>query len=896
MMTHNLPIPSTTFVGRQSEINDLSRLLSEFACRLLTLVGLGGIGKTRLALEVAQRVQTAFPDGVYFVSLQPLQSPDQIIQAVLNTLNLETDRDPHADLMAYLSERQILLVMDNFEHLLDGIDLVADILHSAVQVKVLATSRESLGLQEEWLRQVYGLDFPDDTAASLNGYHSAAQLFIERAQQLRVDLDFDTQYPHIAHICRLVEGLPLALELAAGWVKTLSCREIAEELQRNLDILAAREKDRPERHRSMQAVFDYSWCLMAADEQAVLRRFAVFRGGGDRDAAEQVTEATLYLLAGLVEKSLLRHDPDRGRYDMQELLRQYAQERLEESGDEDQVRDLHSHYYAALCHVRQDIAYSSEKAAFLHQVNAELDNVRVSWAWALEREDYEVIDLLVDTLAVYYSDYSRTIELGAMCQAANAKLSTCPGRRERAILGRVLARQGNWTAMQSRFDEAESLLRQSMAIAREQNNLEELYFAQRDLGFFLTICRGDYDTALPMLEACVAYYRGQGRQSRLGGALMCLARVCGKLGKAERQEALLSESYRLYQSMNYQKGMNDALMFLGFKATNEGRWTEAQRFLRELIESARIHEGGINHFNMVRAHTILMMGAVMQGDFALAEQHGQAVADIRGPHKVHHIDFKVTLHCNLSQSLMLDANGEAQEALHLAEKATASAEQRGDMHEVVDRGRLIHVWVLCSLGEFDIASCKLAEILADGPDEFYQVTGHLTFAIAIAARILTENGKYVLAAELLGLVFTHPNGPQGYLQRHPQIGQLCDNLESQLGAEAYAAAWEQGTRLEPERVARKLLQELTGDTDTLSTVANHALTDPLTDRELEVLALMVEGCTNREIAGQLYISVNTVKKHINHIFSKLDVTNRGQAIAQTRRLSVLPEAYPEIHP
>ena len=878
----------TAFVGRQSELDDLSRLLTETPCQLLTLVGLGGIGKTRLALEVAQRVQTSFQDGVYFVPLQPLQSPNQIIQAVLNALSLEADRDPRAHLLAYLSERQLLLVMDNFEHLLDGINLVVDILNSAAQVKILATSRESLRLQEEWLRAVHGLEYPDDTATLLNGHHSAVQLFVQRAQQLRVDLDFDAQYAHIVRICRLVDGMPLALELAAGWVKTLSCREIAEELQRNRDILAARSKDRPERHRSMQAVFDHSWSLLTEDEQAVLRRFAVFRGGCTREAAEQITGATLSSLVELVEKSLLRHDPDRGRYDMQELLRQYVHERLEESDEEDRVRDRHSHYYTALCHVRPEIAYGPEKAAFLNQVSAELDNVRVSWAWALEREDYEVIDQLVDTLTMYYNDHSRTIELGTMCQAAVARLATCHGKRERAILGRVLARQGKWTSMQSRIDEAEALLRQSIAIAREQNNLDELYDTQRALAWWiLAICRHEYATALPMLEECVAYFREQDNKRQLGWALMTLARVCGKMGQSERQETLLVESYRLYQSMNYQKGMNDALMFLGYKAMNEGRWAEAQQFLHELIERDKTYGAGVNRFNAVRAYAILMMVAVMQGDFALAEQHGQAVTDIRGPHKVHHIDFKVTLHCNLSQSLILDANGAAKEALRLADEATASAELRGDMPEVVDRGRLIHAWVRCSLGDFGAASCKLAEILADATAEFYRVTGHLTFAIAIAARILARSGKQTLAAELLGLVFTHPNSPQGYLQHHPQMVQLCDDLEHQLGVDAYDAAWEQGTRLEPERVARRLRQELTGDADVLSTGTNHALLDPLTDRELEVLARMVEGCTNREIAGQLYISVNTVKKHVNHIFSKLDVTNRGQAIAQTRRLSLL---------
>ena len=476
-----------------------------------------------------------------------------------------------------------------------------------------------------------------------------------------------------------------------------------------------------------------------------------------------------------------------------------------------------------------------------------------------------------------------------MCQAAAAKLSTCPGRRERVILGRVLARQGNWAAMQARIDEAESLLRQSIAIAREQNNLEELYRTQGSLAWFvLAICRGDYATALPMLEARVAYYREQNNGHQLGEALMNLARVCGKMGQAERQESLLVEGFRLYQSIDYQKGMNTALMYLGYKATNEGRWSEAQRFSRELIERAQIHESGVNHFDTVRAYTFLMMVAVMQGDFALAERYGQAVTDILGPHRVHHIDFKVTLHCSLSQCLMLDANGAGQEALHLADEATASAEQRGDMPEVVDRGRLIRAWVLCSLEQFDTAACKLAEILADATAEFYRVTGHLIFAIAIAARILAQRGNRMLAAELLGLVYTHPNGPEGYLQCHPQMTQLCADLKAQLGKEAYATAWEKGTRLEPEQTARDLLRELTGDMDIPPAGVNHSLPDPLTDRELEVLALIVEGYINREVADRLYISVNTVKKHVNHIFSKLDVSNRAQAIARTRQLSIFP--------
>ena len=279
MSQHSLPIQTNSFVGRHTEINELSALLTDSVCRLLTIVGLGGVGKTRLALEIACKVQDSFADGVYFVPLQPVQNPDQIIQVILIALNLETDHDPLGHLLSYLSERQILLVMDNFEHVISGVELLTNILQATTAVSILVTSRESLQIQEEWIRQIYGLDYPVNAINSPTDNCSAIQLFYERAQQLRTDLELNAQYPHIAKICQLVEGLPLALELAAGWVKTLSCREIADEIQRNRDILATRTKDMPERHQSMQAVFDHSWFLLTENEQAVLRRFAIFRGG-----------------------------------------------------------------------------------------------------------------------------------------------------------------------------------------------------------------------------------------------------------------------------------------------------------------------------------------------------------------------------------------------------------------------------------------------------------------------------------------------------------------------------------------------------------------------------------------------------------------------------------------
>lgn len=891
MSQSTVPTHSTTFIGRQTDLNEISTLLAESSCRLLTVVGLGGAGKTRLALEVARWLQDSFTDGVYFIPLQPLQNPDQIIQATLIALNLEIDRDPHAHLLSYLSERQLLLVMDNFEHLMGGIDLLTDILTHSTKVKIIVTSRESLQLQGEWIRQVYGLDYPDNIASLSNGHYSAVQLFNERAQRLRSDLDIDTQHPYIVKICRLVEGLPLALELAAGWIKTLSCKEIAEEIQRNRDILAARAKDMPERHRSMQAVFDHSWFLLNEDDQAVLRRFAIFRGGCTREAAEQITGASLSILAGLVEKSLLRHDANSGRYDMQELLRQYVHEHLEAAGEEMRIRNLHSQYYAMWCHTHFNSVSNSEQAEFLKRVNAELDNIRISWAWALERENYDVIDRLIDTLMMYFHKYSRTVEIGDLFQTAATQLVNSTTDREQSILGRLLGRLADWTAMQSRNDDAELLFQQSMQIAREQNNLKELHRSQRFYAWFiLGICRAEYSRALPLIEESVAFYRDQENKNNLAWSLLNLARVYGKMGQAEQQQKLLLEAYRIYKDDNDPSGMSVTLMYLGYKAANEGRWTESQRFLQELIELDQSYDSGDNKFNTIRAYFMLMMVAVMQGDFEQAQQHEQSVLRIQGPHNYHHIDFKVTLHCNISRSLMLDVDGTTLEALHLTEEAIADAKQRGDMPEVVQRGQIARAWHLCGLGEFDDATGEITDMLPPS-DEFCRLTGHLTFVIAIAARILAHNGKHTLATKLLGLVYSHPNSPQGYLQCHPQMQQLQDKLKVQLGAETYEMAWASGTKLEPEHVARELLRELTTYNDDSLMNVRLAMVEPLTARELEVLALIIDGFTNREIARQLHISVNTVKKHINHIFGKLDVKNRPQAIAKTHQLNILPQLH-----
>ena len=325
----NLPAPRTSFVGRASELDEIDRLLEDPDCRLLTLVGPGGAGKTRLALEAAARRIERYPHGVHFVPLVSVASPEFLAPAVAESIQFAVDGahsgfSAQEQLLDYLGERSTLLVLDNFEHLVEGADLLGEIIERAPKVELLTTSRERLNVQSEWVLDVHGLGLAENG----NGGSGALRLFVERATQVEPGFSLDDdERVEARRICRLVEGLPLGIELAASWVSVLSCAEIADEIEQNIDFLATSMRDVPERHRSLRAAFDQSWRLLSGEQQDVLARLSVLRGDYGREAAAAVADADLRLLSDLVSKSLVRRS-DFGRYELHELLRQYSAEKL----------------------------------------------------------------------------------------------------------------------------------------------------------------------------------------------------------------------------------------------------------------------------------------------------------------------------------------------------------------------------------------------------------------------------------------------------------------------------------------------------------------------------------------------------------------------------------------
>src|SRR5918912_3333037 len=346
----NLPVPRTSFVGRAAELEAIDRLLEDPRCRLLTLVGPGGAGKTRLALEAAARRVDRYPHGVHFVPLASVASPEFLAPALAESIQFAVDGahsgfSAQDQLLDYLSERSTLLVLDNFEHLVEGAGFLSEVIERAPQVELLTTSRERLNVQSEWVFDVDGLGLAENG----NGTASAVRLFVERAEQVVPGFALDDAgYSQVLRICRLVDGMPLGIELAASWASVLSCAEIADEIEGSIDFLATSMRDVPERHRSLRAAIDQSWRLLTDEQRSAFSRLSVFRGSFDRSAAVAVTGADLRLLSELAAKSLLRR-PDFGRFELHELLRQYAAEQLRLSPDEEaDARERHARHYATM--------------------------------------------------------------------------------------------------------------------------------------------------------------------------------------------------------------------------------------------------------------------------------------------------------------------------------------------------------------------------------------------------------------------------------------------------------------------------------------------------------------------------------------------------------------------
>ncbi len=466
---HNLPTRSTSFVGRDPELLEIAKLLSNSECRLLTVHGPGGVGKSRLALQVAreQLQEGAFKDGVFFVALDALTNPELIPGSIAEALgiDLQGKEDPLTRVMEYLAGKSLLLILDNFEQLVESATTPANLLAGSPNLKILITSRERLNVEEEWVLTLEGLPLPGEPVRVEDSHHyEAVQLFLERAKRARLDF-FLTQetLPHVVEICRLVGGSPLGIELAAVWIKVMSALEIREEIARNLAFLETTTRNIPKRHRSIEAAFEYSWQLLSTREQEVFRKLSVFTGGFRKEAASSVVGATLSVLVSLVDKSLLSASPT-GRYERHPLLYQFAREKLaEHPGEHTEFQERHARYYLELIQERyQDLGTPRHKET-LAVFEEELSNIRTAWRWLVEGVRSSEIRQYATAFSELYQNHTQEAA-EVFAETAAVLDETIP--EQQAALGYVLIERSEYLYFLTRFDEAIELAQRGLGLLR----------------------------------------------------------------------------------------------------------------------------------------------------------------------------------------------------------------------------------------------------------------------------------------------------------------------------------------------------------------------------------------------------------------------------------------------
>ena len=580
---HNLPIQLTPFIGRISELDDLSRLLHQPNTRLVTILAPGGMGKTRLALTLAEAALSQFAEGISFIPLAPLTSAEQLVPTIGEFIGLQffpDSRAPKQQLLDFLHAKRMLLVLDNLEHLLEETSLVTDLLQAAPQVKVLVTSRERLHVDGETVYRLGGMPCPEQTESENPLDYGAVQLFIECAHRASPQFA-DHDLVSVVHICRLVQGMPLAIELASAWIGTLAPVEIADEITRSIDFLQTTMRNAPERLRSIRAVFEATWRRLTEDERRVFRRLSVFRDGCTREAARQVASAELQTLAGLADKALLWHHPERGRYAIHELLRQYATEQLAASGEAEAIHIAHRNYFGRLAQEWGKALKTPKHLQALDILEADFDNLREAFQRAIETGKPEVVEPFTD-LWYFYEIRERNAEgmkiFGTAIEALRGKDSIA--------LGKLFVGQAIFHERFYQYDQERRLAQEGVAILRRLGADSELAFPLTALGVG-TNGSGDLESGVIIHREAYEIARRYDDQWVQAILLVCFGGYAQSQKRLDEAKNFLLQAYALIKRLDNQWGVAFVLRDLGYLAYYEGDYAEAKRLFETGLASAQ---------------------------------------------------------------------------------------------------------------------------------------------------------------------------------------------------------------------------------------------------------------------------------------------------------------------
>ncbi len=609
LVTNNLPISTTPLIGRECELSELSEMLGNPHCRLITIMGGGGTGKTRLALAAATAQVKNFRHGAAFVSLAAISEPTFMAHALLQALEqpLQGSQNAQAQLLSYLRDKEILLVLDNYEQLLPDVALLIKLVEHSAGVKLLVTSRERLALQAEQLFQVEGLNYPNLSATGTVEEFAACQLFLQRARQIKRDFVLNSETrTAIARICAACEGLPLALELAAGSLRTQSVLWIAEAVTASQPLPNIPLRDLPARHTSIQAVFEHSWRLLTAHEQAVLTQLSVFRSGFTLAAAEKVADAALETIAALLDKSLVRQQSAE-RFDLHELLRQFAGEKLKECCEKTPTQQRHLDYFLALAEEAASHLRSADQAHWLEQLAMEQDNLRTALAWALNAKQKENGARLGIALRRFWYIRGFYAEGWQWLEQLLRLVDDAAWRADLLYSQGTLARRSKESAI------AADCFAQSLVLYRQQEDQRGIASALRSLGF-MHYYQGNDVAARPLFEEALLLFRRLGDQEGIAVVLDNL----GYIAKTpEETRRLHQESLALRRCSGNLHGITVSLAGLAQEAIWRTDYAAVHAYTKEHLQ---INEKLGNQDGMANSFYILAVIAYAEHNYSVAQE------------------------------------------------------------------------------------------------------------------------------------------------------------------------------------------------------------------------------------------------------------------------------------
>ena len=607
----SLPTFITSFVGREKEQDEVINLLKKN--RLVTLTGVGGMGKTRLATQVGNRLLQDYPDGVWFVSLDSLSDPSLVPQTVASAFNIqESTSQPIVEtLKTFLRQKTVLLIIDNCEHLLDACaQLIVTLLAHCPSLRILTTSREILNMEGEATYSLQSLSSPAGSASPEQvAEYESVQLFLDRAALALSTFQLTSENaPFIVEICRRVDGIPLAIELTAARVNILSVAEISIQLQKSFSIVVSDHRTTLSRHQTLQASLDWSWSLLTDSEQVFLRQLSVFAGGWTLQSAELVCDGdTLSLTSALVQKSLIRVDQAAGRetrYHFHEMVRQYAHAKLLETGEADTIRDRHLAYFVKLVEQAEPELYRSNQVLWFNRLDDERDNLRLALEWALEA-DVEA-GLRIASIPWRFWQRHHYQEMGHWLHQLLDRYSKSDSMRARA-----LAVYTSYLFAGGNVAEARESAEQGLQLARSLSDRENEALGLLFLGRSIALA-GDYQEGFPLIEQSLAIYRSLGDQIGQATATGWLGMNHNDL---ERSKAFLSKGLKLHRELGNLSGMSWCLTFLAYHAMFGGDFSSPAPWLEEA--KALYHQLG-DQPNEADVLQMLGMLAHWQGNYQKA--------------------------------------------------------------------------------------------------------------------------------------------------------------------------------------------------------------------------------------------------------------------------------------